>query len=88
MTIETGGRGQVTTYISPEPLQWFPDQKAMLIHHELVINRADGKLLDVVRTEGDINARYATKVLDDNRVLAATHQQKLIVKSVKRASTR
>lgn len=84
VTIETGGRGEVTTYVSPEPLQWFPDQKAVLVHHELVVNRADGKLLDVIRAEGDVNARYVTKVLDDNRILTATHHHKLIVKQVKR----
>jgi len=88
VVIETGGRGQVTTYVSPEPLQWFPDKNGVLIHHELVIHRADGKLLDVVRAEGDVDARYATKVLDDQRVLTATHQQKLIVKTVKRTPSR
>lgn len=85
VVVETGGRSQVTKFISPEPLQWFPDKNAVLIHHELVINRSDGKLLDVVRAEGDVDARYATKVLDDQRVITATHQQKLIVKTVKRA---
>ena len=87
VVVETGGRGQVTTFLSPEPLQWFPDKNAVLIHHELVIHRADGKLLDVVRAEGDVNARYATKVLDDQRVITATHQQKLIVKTVKRSAS-
>ncbi|GIW92844.1 MAG: hypothetical protein KatS3mg110_0885 [Pirellulaceae bacterium] len=87
VVVETGGRGQVTTFISPEPLQWFPDQKAVLIHHQLVINRADGKLLDVVLAEGDVNAHYATKVLDDNRVITVLDQQKLIIKTVKRTAT-
>lgn len=87
VVIETGGRGSVTTYKSPEPLQWFPDKKAVLIHHQLVINRADGRLLDVVPAEGDVYAYFATKVLDDQRVLRATHGLKLIIHTVRRTQS-
>lgn len=84
VTVDTGQRGSLTGHTSPEPLQWFPDQQALLIIQRLVIRREDGKLLDVIRAEGDVNAHFATKILDDERVLAADHRQRLIVRKVKR----
>ena len=83
--VDRGNRGMLTLQGS-EPLQWFPDQKAVLINQQMVTNRQDGKLLDFIQAEGDVNAHFATKVLDDNRVLVATHQQRLHVKTVKRSA--
>jgi WD40 repeat protein len=88
VVIETGGRGQITTMITPEPLQWFPDQKAFLVMQQLVSDRATGKLLDVVPAEGSVNAHFATKILDDRRVITAAHQQKLTVRTVHRTASR
>ncbi|MCS6978082.1 MAG: WD40 repeat domain-containing protein [Gemmatales bacterium] len=82
--LDTGGRGMITIHQSPDPLQWFPDQQAVLVNQQLVIRRTDGKLLDVVQAEGDIHAHYATKILDDTRVLTATHRQKLVIRTIKR----
>lgn len=84
VTVDTGQRGSLTGHTSPEPLQWFPDQQALLINQSLVIRREDGKLLDVIRAEGDVNAHYATKILDDTRVLTADHRQRLVIRTVKR----
>ena len=83
--VDRGNRGMLTLQAS-EPLQWFPDQKAVLINQQMVTNREDGKLLDFIEAEGEVDAHYATKVLDDNRVLVATHQQRLVVKTVKRSA--
>jgi hypothetical protein len=84
VSVDRGNRGMLTLQ-GPEPLQWFPDQKAVLINQQMVTNRVDGKLLDFIEAEGEVDAHYATKVLDDNRVLVATHQQRLIIKTVKRS---
>jgi hypothetical protein len=83
--VDRGNRGMLTLQAS-EPLQWFPDQKAVLINQQMVTNRKDGKLLDFIEAEGEVDAHYATKVLDDTRVLVATHQQRLVVKTVKRSA--
>lgn len=84
VTVDTGQRGALIGHTSPEPLQWFPDQKALLINQSLVIRREDGKLLEVIRAEGDVDAHYATKILDDERVLTADHRLRLVIRTVKR----
>jgi WD40 repeat protein len=83
VVIERGNRGQLIVQ-GTEPLQWFPDQKAFLVDQRMVVNRADGKLLDWVEGAGEHNAHFATKVLDDTRLLVANHFSKLEVKTVKR----
>ena len=83
VVIERGNRGQLTLQ-GTEPLQWFPDQKAFLIDQRMVVNRADGKLLDWVEGAGEYNAHFATKVLDDKRLLVGNHHSKLEVRTVKR----
>jgi hypothetical protein len=86
--IETGNRGAIHLATSRDPLQWFPDHRGFLILQKLVIERGTGKLVDEVPAAGDVHAEFATKVLDDHRVLVAAPGSKLVIRKVTRQPKR
>lgn len=79
VAMERGNRGGLLLS-GTEPLQWFPDQQAFLVNQQFVVNRADGKVLDMIKSE----SQHGVKVLDDRRVFVSLPFNKLGVRVVKR----
>lgn len=81
--IERGNRGQMSL-LGSEPIQWFPDQNALLLDHRMVTDKTTGKMLDYIDAQGDMFSHYSTKVLTDTKVLVGVTGSKMAVKFVKR----
>jgi WD40 repeat protein len=81
--IERGNSGGLTLS-GTEPLQWFPDKNGFLINQQLVVNRSDGKVLDILKSEGHIDSHFAANVIDDHRVFIYKPLNKLTVRTIKR----
>lgn len=77
--IERGNRGGLILS-GTEPLQWFPDQQAVLVNQQFVVHRSDGKVLDTIKSE----SHFSVKILDDRRVFISQPFNKLVIQSVRR----